>query len=497
VHELNREAEERPQGPYKPEYISNPDDFLSRDSINSIVLADSNLQRAIEVYKPELYQKITNNEAVSSRDSVKISEIISENIDFTLEITSVNSSEFPGKITLYAVVKDHKGNYVSGLAPPYLADSIPPEKIWKGLKDSCMGIPYPIENFTVREFRENSSQNHAFVIVLDHSPSMGNELSTLLQKAVRMLLYSLKAGDKTAVVKFAEHSYLEVPLSDDPDTYKYQFVIEGINESKYGTGTALYDAVNYGINLLDTVSNDYKKSLIIFSDGGDGLSDSNIDSVITNARAKGVALYTIAYKYSAKVMADMAQFTGGRYYRLYSRKEFPYVFRDIYYLMNNHYRIEYDPPDCESIHIATVNAEIPGLYGYAVSGSGEYDKSVFTEYDQVGTVRAENIEFDFGSAEINPESYPIIENVAEAMRQNEAIFIQVVGHTDNVGSEKDNRELSLDRARSVKSALVGLGIDSKRIRTAGKGESEPIAPNDTDENRRKNRRTEFIIIGKR
>ena len=72
--------------------------------------------------------------------------------------------------------------------------------------------------------------------------------------------------------------------------------------------------------------------------------------------------------------------------------------------------------------------------------------------------------------------------------------VQVLGHTDNVGSDASNQSLSEARAKSVVSYLTSKGVDASRIVAKGYGEKDPIATNDTDEGRAKNRRTEFKVI---
>ena len=98
------------------------------------------------------------------------------------------------------------------------------------------------------------------------------------------------------------------------------------------------------------------------------------------------------------------------------------------------------------------------------------------------------------SDKIEPESFPMLDKIADAMKNNPNMKILVTGHTDDVGSDDRNLSLSVRRAASVKDALVQRGIGTDRIKTVGRGESQPIAPNTSEENRRINRRTEFTII---
>jgi len=106
-----------------------------------------------------------------------------------------------------------------------------------------------------------------------------------------------------------------------------------------------------------------------------------------------------------------------------------------------------------------------------------------------------NIFFETGSATLRPESNLEIDNLAAQLDENKNLKIKILGHTDNVGSEADNQKLSEDRAKSLFDALVQRSVSAKRLAYEGRGESQPIADNDTPEGRQKNRRTEFVIIG--
>lgn len=105
----------------------------------------------------------------------------------------------------------------------------------------------------------------------------------------------------------------------------------------------------------------------------------------------------------------------------------------------------------------------------------------------------DNLLFDFGKATIKESSFPFLDELAQALIDNPTYGIDIVGHTDNVGSATANLKLSQDRANSVKAYLVSKGIDGTRLQATGKGMTEPIADNSTAEGRAANRRVEFII----
>ncbi|NWF90231.1 MAG: OmpA family protein, partial [Ignavibacteriaceae bacterium] len=103
----------------------------------------------------------------------------------------------------------------------------------------------------------------------------------------------------------------------------------------------------------------------------------------------------------------------------------------------------------------------------------------------------EGVTFATGKAEITPESAIILEQSLKTMNIYTDIEVEISGHTDNVGKKSSNVKLSQKRADAVKDWLVSKGVDAKRITTKGYGPDQPIAPNDTPENKRKNRRIEF------
>lgn len=103
--------------------------------------------------------------------------------------------------------------------------------------------------------------------------------------------------------------------------------------------------------------------------------------------------------------------------------------------------------------------------------------------------------FDTNSDKIKSESYGILKEIAQVLKDNESIHVKVTGHTDSDGDEKNNLDLSKRRAASVKSALVKeFGIEEARLESDGKGETEPADKNDSSEGKANNRRVEFVKL---
>jgi OmpA-OmpF porin, OOP family len=106
----------------------------------------------------------------------------------------------------------------------------------------------------------------------------------------------------------------------------------------------------------------------------------------------------------------------------------------------------------------------------------------------------EPIEFEFGKAIMKPVSYPILDEVVKLMKSRTKMRVGVYGHTDNRGAMDLNMRLSKERARSVMNYLGSKGIAQTRLESEGFGPNKPIADNNTDEGRARNRRVEFKIL---
>ena len=109
-------------------------------------------------------------------------------------------------------------------------------------------------------------------------------------------------------------------------------------------------------------------------------------------------------------------------------------------------------------------------------------------------IKTLKLHFEFGSAKIAPDSEVTVAEYAKFMKESPAYKILIVGHTDSIGSEASNMALSKARADSVKAMLVKDGVDPDRMKTEGKGETQPIATNKTAEGRAMNRRIEVWLL---
>lgn len=119
---------------------------------------------------------------------------------------------------------------------------------------------------------------------------------------------------------------------------------------------------------------------------------------------------------------------------------------------------------------------------YGLPGANKYEEVVILE----------NVLFQTNKSILLEESFEPLNKLAQQLQTNEFLKIEIRGHTDNIGMEAKNQALSEQRAKAVLNYLVSKGIETNRFSYKGFGSTQPIASNDTDEGRKKNRRVEFL-----
>ena len=139
-------------------------------------------------------------------------------------------------------------------------------------------------------------------------------------------------------------------------------------------------------------------------------------------------------------------------------------------------------------YILTI-VEKAGMAQDIVGNAGVFASGLKT----TGHVAVEGIYFETGKSELKPESAQAIAEVAKLLKENAGLKLYVVGHTDNVGALEGNMKLSQDRAQSVVQALVRThGLEAARLKAYGDGPYAPVASNDSEDGRAKNRRVELV-----
>lgn len=118
---------------------------------------------------------------------------------------------------------------------------------------------------------------------------------------------------------------------------------------------------------------------------------------------------------------------------------------------------------------------------------------VIRQGDNIQLQMPSGITFDTGQAIIKPAFRPVLDDISSTLSQYESTIVNIAGHTDNVGSDASNQQLSVSRASSVRNYMITRGVIPERTLTAGYGETMPIADNNTAYGRQQNRRVEITL----
>ena len=158
---------------------------------------------------------------------------------------------------------------------------------------------------------------------------------------------------------------------------------------------------------------------------------------------------------------------------------------------------------------AAIGAAVGALGGYVWSSHMEAQKKSMeqatagtgvsvskTADNQLKLDIPSDVSFDVGRADIRSNFRPVLDKFADTLKSNPATQVRVVGHTDSTGSDATNNPLSVNRAESVREYLGDHGVATSRVAIDGRGEREPIADNNSEAGRAKNRRVE-ILVGER
>ncbi len=427
---------------------------------------------------------------------------------------------------------------------------------WKNLWCNLMvkgsdGKVKQIDDFTVTEYSDKDSLANAVATVLDFSGSMGWPRADALQDGVERFLKTKKKDDEISIFKYDHRVSEECDLLDREERLIRKLYSSDF--SAFGGATALLDATNAGIFSVKKTRQSGRKMVMVLTDGHENSSLITKNEVLKNALENGVHIYTIGFgdKVNQGYLKSLAYNTRGGHYQIYDVADFEWIYEDIYKKSQNYYSINYKTEDkgsmvyllkiCrDGLNTDSVVVEFDNepadlevlantLDDYkdnpvTASGFTEINTAGFTfsnlkNFDKVKTERPllpkavkiyedsltqiedefaliELPQFNFSFDEVSTvkETESRIYDIIKFLEKYPQINLEIIGHTDNSGDTEYNDDLSKRRADRVKDLIVEKGGDPNRLVTQGYGETAPIADNETDEGRAKNRRVEFAVI---
>lgn len=150
--------------------------------------------------------------------------------------------------------------------------------------------------------------------------------------------------------------------------------------------------------------------------------------------------------------------------------------------------------DVYRIKVSAMGTEIDNSSLEVPNQPGLFTSEMIVRFEIPLSVTLENVLFETGSAKLNPISFKSLDDLVRFMKRKTTMVIEIAGHTDNVGKDESNRELSQKRADAVRVYIIEKGIAPNRVVAKGYGSVQPVADNGTEAGRRKNRRTEVHIL---
>jgi outer membrane protein OmpA-like peptidoglycan-associated protein len=437
--------------------------FLT-DKIMEAVTAD---QPPPPGYDPNFISKI---EPISSNDIE----------DPSIEISRIDDSD-PNNIKMYVHLIDNNQTYLTGAAEGSFKD------IWCTVYDTTDTGEITVKDLKITERTSDDKPPLSTTIVMDLSGSMGNPRAKRMQQGVKDFIEKKDSQDRIGLVRYDNKIDKQLSPTSNKSTILNNHQIVGLDG--FGGGTETLLAIDAGLDITESEEDDRYKSIIVFTDGQSNYTQGKMDDIIKRARDKKVIINTVDYGYNVVEgkLEYIANETSGIYHHIYTQDEFEPLFADLYNRIKNSYVIEYSPSAYGKHNIGLELC----LKDQNIIATAEFDNT-----PKAGEISLLDVNFDTAKSLLKPTEEIKVKNLLLLMEANPDMEIELQGHTDDRGDDQMNMSLSQDRADSVKDYLIKNGISSDRITAIGYGETQPIASNNTEIGRAKNRRTQFKVTKK-
>lgn len=321
----------------------------------------------------------------------------------------------------------------------------------EGMKIAEESIPF---------HKDYDSDKPVVLFILDTSGSMNDveaDGKSRMSKAKESIIDTISQIDgerfNTSLITFNGRRKCQPKVAIGPNNNPDR-IIKEINNIKAKGATPLAKAIRLSDRMM---SNIHKKMIILLSDGEETCRGNPVLEAqrLHNKHGTKINFQVIGYAVDQNTREELEQISN-------INKSWAY-------------------------HEAKDKVSLDNVIDKIVKKHDIRDKSVWVDSRHFA------FEFNTGSTELKEEYVLKIDKMYNYLKHNNKGII-IVGHTDSIGSDEANMELSIGRAEIVKSKLVELGIDAGRIQATGEGEINPVASNDTEDGRRENRRVEIEIL---
>lgn len=452
-------------------------------------------------------------------NSLQIVKVDTARLHYVFKTLKLNNNNVELQVNL---VDSHGNEFVGATDPSW-------KYIWCNLLiQNPNGTVSQVNNFQVEEHTANEPT--AYALVLDHSGSMGVKRANMLQFGAKELVSHKREQDAYVLIKYDNHVKILTNLTKTATNITKYLNNTGMNG--FGGGTALIDATYFAVKKIEN-SPYPRKAIILFTDGFENASLHTKLELLEEAKQKGIQINVIGFgdKINEKYLKSIAYTTGGMYVHLYKTEDLRKVFRDIDYKRRHYYSVKFNVQQAgkhiamlqlcqnftthDSLMVSFNNAntnqridkrELVPPFKFTEANITQFEKlkipvnpahkpvkstSINKEFQNI---HFPNILFATASDKIVKSEKQGIDEIVKFMRKHPNIFLEIDGHTDNAGTPEFNLDLSIRRTKAAKRLIVKAGIAPGRITVKGFGETKPIASNDTEEGRAKNRRIEFKIF---
>lgn len=516
--------------------------FVKKDNTVSVILAQQAEQsiatsKPVDIHKMDETMKTFENEKFVPLDAPaprgyayyyvngtqQMALVDTAKVHLAFRSIQTNGNDVELKVNLV----DKNGNLLTGAVDPNW------QFVWCNLilqkPDNSV---VQVQDFVVEEVHE--AEPTAIALVLDHSGSMGTERANNVQYGAYDLVKEKKKEDAFMLIKYDDRSNIEAKLNTET-AYIFRH-LQGNGLEGYGGATALIDATYRGVLQLKNANKYKRKVVVLFTDGHENSSFYNKFDVIKEAVENNIEIHVIGFgdQINEQYLKSLAYTTGGTYNRLYSSDKLNQIFKDVDTKRRHYYSVKFktdiqgkyiamlqlcqDESQHDSIIVPFDNTSnkkrydqrdpVPHLDRRSIKLS-QFKKLTIPRKMQLTPVVSKKIKKDFekiefpdiqfstSSSNIVKSDEKGLQEIADFMIKYPYVYLEIHGHTDNVGDPDANLKLSKDRAEAAKKLLIEKGVARGRLKAKGFGQTKPIASNETEEGRKQNRRIEFHIFQQR